>query len=103
MARNEMAADPYGLRPITSMSVLEVGEVVFKVHRPGAAGYDLPSKYQSSGDLLDYYHVGVVTSTSPLEITHCTGPGVIVDTKLGKWGWAGRLKKIDYEGGLGMQ
>lgn len=99
-ARSEMTG---GLRRVTAAGQLEVGEAVYKARSPGAAGYDLPAKYQSSGDLLDYYHVGVVTGVAPLEITHCTGPGVIVDTKLGKWGWAGRLKKIEYEGGSAMQ
>ena len=96
-ARSEMAGR---LRHVASLGELEVGEAVYKAWKPGDAKYALPDKYRSGGDLLDYYHVGVVTGTSPLEITHCTGPGVIVDTKLGKWGWAGKLKKINYGEGI---
>ncbi len=97
-ARSEMT----GLRRITSASGLSVGEAVYKARTPEDAGYDLPSKYQASGDLLDYYHVGVVMAVAPLEIWHCTtdsgSGGIKVDTRLGAWAWAGRLKKIDYDG-----
>lgn len=96
-ARNEMTG---GLRRITSAGQLEVGEAIYKACAPGDALYDLPSKYQASGDLLDYYHVGVVMSVTPLEIWHCTAGGVKVDTKLGAWAWAGKLKKINYGEGI---
>lgn len=87
---------------IKSASDLFIGEVVYKAIEPGGEGYDLPAKYQKggasyNGDLRDYYHVGVVTSINPLEITHCTSPGPIKrDTKLGKWKYGGRLKGVDY-------
>lgn len=103
-ARSEMSG---GLRRVAGAAELEVGEAVYKARAPGAAGYDLPAKYNASGDLLDYYHAGVVMSVSPLEIWHCTsgsaGGGIKVDSKPGAWAWAGRLKKVNYEGGLGMQ
>lgn len=92
-ARYEMAS----LTSISSAGDLSVGDVVYKVRAPGESGYSLPSRYSSSADRLDYYHVGVVTSVSPLVITHCTGPGIVRDSKLGKWSRHGRLKKIDYE------
>lgn len=108
-ARYEMAAAPGGLGPIGNSVDLSVGEVVYKVRRPGDAGYDLPHKY-CGDDLLDFYHVGVVMAVSPLEIWHCTagadGGGIRVDLKLGKWSWAGRLARIDYGkegGGLPME
>lgn len=86
------------LRPIQSAADLFPGEVVFKAREPGEKGYDLPDRYKTSGDLRDYYHVGVVTSLSPLCITHCTfvPGGIQRDGALGKWKWGGELKNVDY-------
>lgn len=93
-ARYEMRA----LLPVTDAGELNPGDVVYKARTPGQAGYALPERYKNDPDNRDYYHVGVVTATSPLEITHCTGPGIVRDTKLGKWTYRGRLKKVDYDG-----
>ena len=38
---------------------LRLGDLVFKGKQPGDSGYALPVKYKDSGDLTDYYHVGV--------------------------------------------
>ena len=70
---------------------------------PGQTGYDLPERYGADPDNRDYYHIGVVTAVEPLEITHCTGPGIVRDTKMGKWTYRGRLKKVDYDGTEGME
>lgn len=80
-------------------SNLFLGEIVFKAKTPYESGYALPDKYKSGTDLNDYYHVGIVTSTNPIQITHCTGvPGGIArDTKIGKWKYGGKLKGIDYD------
>lgn len=86
------------LLPVTDAGELCLGDVVYKARTPGQAGYALPERYKSDPDQRDYYHVGVVTATSPLEITHCTSPGIVRDTKLGKWVYRGRLKKVDYDG-----
>lgn len=86
------------LLPVTDAGELCLGDVVYKARTPGQAGYALPERYKNDPDQRDYYHVGVVTATSPLEITHCTGPGIVRDTKLGKWVYRGRLKKVDYDG-----
>ena len=86
------------LLPVTDAGELCLGDVVYKARAPGQAGYALPERYKNDPDQRDYYHVGVVTATSPLEITHCTGPGIVRDTKLGKWTCRGRLKKVDYDG-----
>ena len=93
-ARSEMRE----LLPVTDAGELCLGDVVYKARTPGQAGYDLPERYKNDPDNRDYYHVGVVTATSPLEITHCTGPGIVRDTKLGKWTYRGRLEKVDYDG-----
>ena len=95
-ARNAMD----GLVPVSSAAQLFPGEILFKAREPGEAGYDLPSAYAGSGDLRDYYHVGVVTSLSPLCILHCTDTegGIRRDSAIGKWRWGGRLKYVDYDG-----
>jgi hypothetical protein len=85
------------IRKITSVSVLKVGDVVFKAKAPGDSGYNLPSKYKRggsayNGDLNDYCHIGVVKSLSPLQIIHMTGPTSKTDTVIGKWKVAADLK-----------
>lgn len=85
------------VRKVKSASDLEVGDVVFKVFRPGDPGYDLPDKYLPggsgyNGDLNDYYHIGTVKSVSPLKIIHMTSPTAKCDTKIGKWELAASLK-----------
>jgi len=61
-------------------------------YHPGGAYYN--------GDMLDYYHAGVVVSVNPLQIRHCTSGGGVngftTDTKLGKWSHGGKVKGIDY-------
>ena len=91
------------LLPVTDAGELCLGDVVYKARTPGQTGYDLLDKYSNDPDKRDYYHVGVVTAVEPLEITHCTSPGIVRDTKLGKWTYRGRLKKVDYDGAEGMQ
>ncbi len=88
-ARNEMRS----LLRMADASELALGDLVYKAREPGQSGYALPSRYASSSDQKDYYHVGVVTGLEPLEITHCTSvPGAIRrDSKLGQWRYAGRL------------
>lgn len=82
------------LRPFEGASELTTGEVVYKAHEPTESGYSLPSRYTSDPDQRDYYHAGVVTGVHPLEITHCTGPGILRDDKVGKWHYHGWLNKV---------
>lgn len=89
---------------IPAVSVLQLGDLVYKARAPGEAKYDLPARYRKGGkyydgDLNDYYHVGTVTGVNPLRITHMTSPTVKVDTSLGKWAWFGKLKKLG-DGGI---
>lgn len=88
------------LMRISDADDLSLGDIVYKALSPGESGYDLPSRYDSDPDKRDYYHVGVVTGTDPLRITHCTSSGdvdgITVDTKLGKWTYKGQLSLIDY-------
>lgn len=86
------------IRKITSVSVLRVGDVVFKARNPGDSGYNLPAKYKKgnsayNGDLTDYCHIGVVKSVKPLKIIHMTGPTAKTDTSIGKWKVAADLNK----------
>ncbi len=95
-ARHELSS----LSPISSAAALQPGEVVFKAYSPGESQYSLPSRYQpggtySNGDLLDYYHVGVVAGVQPLKIIHMTTPNAQTDTKPGKWKYHGWLKSLD--------
>ena len=71
-ARNAM----HDLNPLRGAGQLQRGELVFRAHEPGAKGYALPSRYASSADRRDYYHVGVVMQTNPLRILHCSSGGV---------------------------
>lgn len=97
-ARNEMDC----LKPIVGNSDLVPGEVVYKSREPGQAKYKLPDRYMKggsyyNGDLKDYYHVGIVISVYPLRILHMTSPKALTDTKLGKWAWHGKLKKVNLQ------
>jgi len=90
-----------GLSYVSGADQLFLGEIVFKAREPGEGGYDLPSSYSDSPDQRDYYHVGVVTKVSPLEITHCTSVdgGIKRDASLGAWHYGGELKYVDYNTG----
>ena len=89
-ARNAMDT----LHAVTNQGDLHVGQAVYKAAEPGQSGYNLPDRYKGDADTRDYYHVGVVRSVSPLEIVHCTGPGIVRDRKLGKWNYAGWLRIV---------
>lgn len=87
------------LRRITSASQLKLGELVYKHNEPGTAAWEKSfpkSTYKGHPDQNDYYHVGVVTSVNPLEISHCSGGGMHYDTSLGKWDYAGECTLVDY-------
>lgn len=87
-----------GLSLFRRASALSVGELVFKGRQEGESGYDLPDRYSSHPDQIDYYHVGVVLSVSPLVIVHCTSPGGIKrDTRLRDWEYRGALDLLEPE------
>lgn len=84
------------LHPVKSEADLEVGDIMLRGCNPGESGYALPSRYKKggqyyNGDLTDYYHAGVVTKLNPLNITHMA-TRITVDTKLGRWNYAGRAR-----------
>lgn len=87
---------------VTSLSQLQVGMAIFKgredvskmssAYRPGGRYYnpELP---------MDYYHIGLVTSVSPLEIVNATTPKARIDNVLSKWWCAGYLNAVSYGSG----
>ncbi|MDD6041946.1 MAG: SH3 domain-containing protein [Clostridia bacterium] len=84
---------------------LKPGMLLFKARSDGNPRYDLHMRYRQggryfTGDLLDYYHVGVVTGVNPLEITHCTSTGqtdgIARDGTLDSWTHAGMVRGLDY-------
>lgn len=87
------------LKSLNSAGDLSVGAVVYKAKNANSSGYALPEKYKDHPDQLDYYHVGVVTKTTPLEITHCTGVegGIKRDSTVGNWTHYGELKKVSID------
>ena len=94
------------LKKITSVSDLELCDMVYKACEKGSTKHKwaLPERYHFgkayyNGDLNDYYHVGIVTSVNPLNITHMTSPRMKVDTKLDQnknspWNYHGKCKPL---------
>jgi len=83
------------LQKINSINDLKLGDVVLKACDQSTKRWALPSRYKPdgkyyNGDMLDYYHAGVVTQLNPLNITHMSSK-MTVDTKLGKWSHHGLL------------
>lgn len=88
------------LRKIASERDLKKNSLVYKGKQPGDSGYGLPDIYKDSGDLTDYYHIGIVTRTNPLRITHCTSVqgGIREDAKIGDWKYTGWLDQVKKDG-----
>ena len=88
------------LRPIKSISDLQVGDVVLKGRPQTKSGWNLPARYRKggryyNGDLTDYYHAGVVYSLNPFQIRHMSSR-MTIDTKLNQnknsvWNYGGKL------------
>lgn len=91
------------LRTLKSGEVLQIGQLLYKHN---ADQNDLNDRYKPggryyiNGDLRNYYHVGVVTDLSPLEITHCTQSGNISgikrDSSTKGWTLVGEMRGVDY-------
>lgn len=92
------------MTPISAAAHVYRGMIVYKARSDQSK---LADRYKAggahhAGDDLDYYHVGVVLSASPLRIMHCTSSpenGINIDEKIGKWNRGGMLKGITYEKG----
>ncbi len=91
------------LRTLKSGETLQVGQLLYK-HNDDQDDlndrYKPGGRYYVEGDLRNYYHVGVVTDLSPLEITHCTSSGNISgikrDSSTKGWTLVGELRGVDY-------
>ena len=83
------------------------GMAAFKARVPGQAGYDLPEKYRTSGDLRDFYHIGLVDSTGKYVLNAKSTQAGFSRDPLSKWSCVGRLKAVNYsgesKGGVPMQ
>ena len=79
---------------IRDISQLEVGMAVFKWNP------HTPEKFHD--DLGDFQHIGFVVGVGPLKIIHASSAAgcVTIDEKLGKWKYFGKLKDVDYSGGV---
>ena len=97
------------LRILSPAEKLAVGQLVYKADDNQS---DLNDRYKAggryyTGDMLNYYHVGVVTSVSPLEITHCTSSGNISgikrDSSTKGWTHVGEMRGVDYAIGYGKE
>lgn len=100
-----------GLRKITALKEIELGDVMLKAYEKGHAKWKLPDRYWQghqyyTGDLKDYYHAGVITSLepitiSPIVLTHMTSPKMktltvrsMNDLANSNWLYHGKAKPI---------
>lgn len=102
----------FRMRAVDSLldeSQLHEGAVVYKSRR---SVEQLHERYQPggryyTGDMLDYYHVGVVTGIDPLKITHCTSTssinGIAYDNSIREWSHFGDPLDVEYAEPEGAQ
>ena len=89
------------LKPISSQSELQKGDIVLKAVAQGKNGWDLPSRYRKggqyyNGDTNDYYHAGVVESVEPFRIRHMSSK-MTTDTKINvyhPWNYYGKSRQV---------
>ena len=91
-----------GLQVLEKAEQLRIGHILYKATTDQS---DLNDRYKPGGryhtdDPKDYYHIGVVTDTNPLEITHCTSGngfnGIKRDSNVSGWTHVGEVKGVDY-------
>ena len=92
------------LQEIEDESQLIKGDVVLKTRDKDDPDMPLQDKYRKGNKGYDPYigetnftHIGTVTKTNPLEITHMTSPTAKKDTKMKGWTWLGELPWVEYE------
>lgn len=90
------------LREISSVSDLQLGDVVLKTRDKDDPDYPLPDRYRKGHADYDpkwgetnFTHIGTVTGLNPLEITHMTSPTAKKDTKIGNWKYSGKLPWVE--------
>lgn len=83
-------------------SYAKPGMAAFKAYNPGDKYYDLPSEYKPgsahyNGDLLDYYHIGLVDDDPAYVINAASTKSGIKHSKLADgWCAVGYLKAVNY-------
>lgn len=92
------------LQKIESASQLMVGDVVLKVRDANDKSMPLPDKYRKGGadysskwGETNFSHIGTVTDTNPLEITHMTSPTAKKDKSAKGWTYFGELPWVEYQ------
>lgn len=81
------------------------GMAAFKAYKPGDKYYALPSEYKPggkhyNGDLMDYYHIGLVDADPAYVINAASTKSGVIRSKLQNgWSAVGYLKAIKYENG----
>lgn len=82
---------------------LHVGQLLYRArtNQDRLDGKYMPGGRYYTGDLLDYYHVAVVTSIKPLRIIECTEygdvSGIVIHGTLKNWDYGGKLRGILYD------
>ena len=82
----------------TSISQLQPGMAVFKYKTWTDTEKDQRNRWYKKppGNLS---HIGLVVSVNPFKVIHASSAGcVMIDTKLSKWQYYGKLKNVDYDG-----
>ncbi len=82
---------------------LFLGQLLFRArtNQDKLNGRYMPGGRYYTGDLLDYYHVAVVTSVKPLQIIECTeyknGSGIVYSSTFKSWDYGGKLRGVLYD------
>lgn len=83
---------------------LRVGDVVLKTRSKDDPAMPLPDRYREGGADYDpavgetnFTHIGTITSTDPIEITHMTSPTAKKDKSIKGWTYSGTLPWVDYD------
>lgn len=92
------------LQPLETAAALCVGDVVLKTRDKDDEKMPLPDRYRKGGadydpDIgeINFTHIGTVTKTDPLEITHMTSPTAKKDSSIKGWSYQGELPWVEYE------
>lgn len=89
------------------ISEAKPGMAAFKFYAPGQKGYNLPENYkqggsQYTGDLNDYYHIGLVDEDPRYVLNSATTANGFIRSKITNgWNACGYLKAVDYSGESG--
>ena len=82
---------------------LHVGQLLYRArdNQDNLHARYLPSGRYYTGDILDYYHVGIVTGIKPLRVVECTEHGGVSGIKISdtikNWHYGGKLRNVLYD------